>query len=92
MSCLLKLSPKPVPTSWLVPLLLTLSELPESKSNGVSLVNAKRSSKDASASVSFSLNWTLDSSTKPTVEQLEALGAMGMAARLRMLEKQGVQF
>ena len=42
--------------------------------------------------MSFSLTWALDPEGKPAAEQLERLGATGMAARLRMLEQQGVEF
>ena len=68
--------------------MLVLDKLPHTQSDGVKLVKAKRDKE----TVSFQLQWTLDPSAKPKVDQLEDLGATGMAARLRMLEQQGVQF
>ena len=85
----------PGPLERLNSLVLTLQELPGTKSNGVRLLKANRStrSKESRLSkVSFNLTWALDPNAKPSVEQLEALGAIGMAARLKMLEQQGVEF
>ncbi len=78
----------PGPLERINSLMLVLDKLPDTQSNGVRLVKAKRDKE----TVSFQLQWTLDPSAKPKVNQLEDLGATGMAARLRMLEQQGVQF
>ena len=82
----------PGPLERINALVLTLEALPGSKRDGVKLVKATRAEKGDSAEVSFSLTWALDPEVKPSAEQLERLGATGMAARLRMLEQQGVEF
>jgi len=82
----------PGPLERINDLVLTLAGLPGSKGDGVKLVKATRAEKGDSAQVSFSLTWALDPEAKPSAEQLERLGATGMAARLRMLEQQGVEF
>ena len=82
----------PGPLERINALVLTLAGLPGSKRDGVKLVKATRAEKGDSAEVSFSLTWALDPEAKPSAEQLERLGATGMAARLRMLEQQGVEF
>lgn len=85
-------SRSPDPLERINALLLMLGGLEGTKNNGVQLLKATRSGDDASKEVNFDLNWVLDPAVKPSAEQLEALGADGMAARLRMLEQQGVQF
>jgi type IV pilus assembly protein PilN len=40
--------------------------------------------------VRFSLDWALDPKVKPSIQQLEQLGAMGLVQRYRLLEQQGV--
>ena len=40
--------------------------------------------------VNFSLDWELDPKAGPSIQQLKALGAEGLAERYRLLEQQGV--
>ena len=82
----------PGPLERINALVLTLGGLPGSKRDGVKLVKATRAETGESAEVRFNLTWELDPAAKPSLEQLERLGATGMAARLRMLEQQGVEF
>jgi type IV pilus assembly protein PilN len=82
----------PGPLERINSLVLTLEALPGSKRDGVKVVKATRSDKADSSQVSFNLTWALDPEAKPSAELLEALGAVGMASRLRMLEQQGVEF
>ena len=72
-------------------LVLALAALPETKADGVKVVKATRADKGDVAQLRFSLTWTLDPAVKPSLAQLEALGAEGMAERLRLLQQQGVQ-
>ena len=73
-------------------LVLVLQALPESKAKGVKVVKIVRSEKKEAAAVRFSLTWALDPAVKPSLQQLEQLGAAGMAERLRLLQRQGVAF
>jgi len=40
--------------------------------------------------VRFSLDWSLDPTAKPSLQQLQQLGAVGLVQRYRLLEQQGV--
>ena len=79
----------PGPLERINALALTLQGLPISRPNGVKVL--KVTSDDSEApSVRFSLDWSLDPTAKPSIEQLQQLGAMGMVQRYRLLEQQGV--
>ena len=78
-------------------LILELESLPVTRMDGVSLIKAtrpnrrgRRSTGDTSDELSFTLNWALASAAKPSLQELEDLGANGMAERLRRLQQEGV--
>ena len=68
---------------------LALERLPISQKNGVKVLKVTRDDGDA-PSVRFSLNWTLDPTAKPSLQQLQQLGAVGLVQRYRLLDQQGV--
>ena len=79
----------PGPLERINALVLTLQGLPISRPNGVKVL--KVSSEDGEQpSVRFSLDWSLDSTAKPSIQQLQQLGAIGLVQRYRLLEQQGV--
>lgn len=82
---------RPGPLERINTLVLALQALPASKADGVKVVKITRADQAAAAGVSFSLTWALDSAFKPALEQLEDLGATGMAQRLRLLQREGVE-
>ena len=71
-------------------LVLALMDLPITKAEGVKVVKILRADKKDAAPITFSLTWALDPALKPSLQQLEQLGADGMAERLRLLQRQGV--
>ena len=79
----------PGPLERINALALTLQGLPASRRNGVKVL--KVTSDDSEVpSVRFSLDWSLDPTAKPSIEQLQQLGATGLVQRYRLLEQQGV--
>ena len=68
---------------------LALERLPISQKNGVKVLKVTRDDGDA-PSVRFSLNWTLDPTAKPSLQQLQQLGGVGLVQRYRLLDQQGV--
>ena len=79
----------PGPLERINALALTLQGLPVSRRNGVKVL--KVTSDDSEVpSVRFSLDWSLDPTAKPSIEQLQQLGATGLVQRYRLLEQQGV--
>ncbi len=79
----------PGPLERINALVLTLQELPISRPSGVKVL--KVTSDDSEVpSVRFSLDWWLDPMAKPSIEQLQQLGATGLVQRYRLLEQQGV--
>ena len=79
----------PGPLERINALVLTLQELPISRPSGVKVL--KVTSDDSEVpSVRFSLDWSLDPMAKPSIEQLQQLGATGLVQRYRLLEQQGV--
>ena len=68
---------------------LALERLPISQKNGVKVLKVTRDDGDA-PSVRFSLDWTLDPTAKPSLQQLQQLGAVGLVQRYRLLDQQGV--
>jgi len=79
----------PGPLERINALALTLQGLPISRPNGVKVL--KVTSDDGEVpSVSFSLDWSLDPKVKPSIQQLQQLGATGLLQRYRLLEQQGV--
>lgn len=80
----------PGPLERINALVLALASLPETKADGVKVVKIMRSEKNKAAAMSFSLTWALDPAAKSSLQQLEQLGAAGMAERLRLLQRQGV--
>lgn len=79
----------PGPLERINALAITLARLPISKSDGVNVLKLTREDGERPA-VNFSLDWTLDPKVRPSLDQLEALGAAGLAERYRLLEQQGV--
>ena len=68
---------------------LALERLPISQKNGVKVLKVTRDDGEA-PSVRFSLDWSLDPKAKPSIQQLQQLGATGLVQRYRLLEQQGV--
>ena len=79
----------PGPLERINALAINLARLPISKSDGVNVLKLTREDGER-PSVTFSLDWTLDPKVRPSIDQLEALGAAGLAERYRLLEQQGV--
>ena len=71
-------------------LVLALMDLPVTKAEGVKVVKILLTQKKDASPITFSLTWALDPAVKPSLQQLEQLGADGMAERLRLLQRQGV--
>ena len=79
----------PGPLERINALVLALQGLPISRPNGIKVL--KVTSDDGEVpSVSFSLDWSLDPKVKPSIQQLQQLGATGLVQRYRLLEQQGV--
>ena len=68
---------------------IILARLPMSMKDGVKVLKLTRDDGENPV-VNFSLDWRLDPEAKPSIDQLEALGADGLAQRYRLLEQQGV--
>ncbi|CAI8369382.1 MAG: Uncharacterised protein [Synechococcus sp. MIT S9220] len=68
---------------------LTLGRLSISSPNGVKVLKASRDDGEV-PSVRFSLDWALNPKAKPSIQQLQQLGATGLVQRYRLLEQQGV--
>jgi type IV pilus assembly protein PilN len=81
---------RPGPLERINSLVLAMAALPASKDEGVKVVKITRTDKGDGSVVSFSLTWGLDLSVQPTLAEFEALGAKGMAERLRLLQLKGV--
>ena len=79
----------PGPLERINALAITLARLPISKPDGVKVLKLTRDDGDTPV-VNFSLDWGLDPKAGPSIKQLEALGADGLAERYRLLEQQGV--
>ena len=79
----------PGPLERINALVLTLERLPITRRNGVKVLKASRDDGEV-PSVRFSLDWALDPKAKPSIQQLQKLGAMGLVQRYRLLEQQGV--
>jgi len=82
---------RPGPLERINALVLALGELPQTQADGVKVVKVTRGDKDGASTVNFSLTWALDPAAKPSLQILQDLGAEGMAARLRLLEREGVE-
>ena len=68
---------------------LALERLSISRRNGVKVLKLSRDDGET-PSVNFSLDWSLDPMARPSVQQLQQLGASGLVKRYRLLEQQGV--
>ena len=79
----------PGPLERINALVLMLERLRISKLNGVKVVKVLSDDSEV-PSVRFSLNWALNPSAKPSIQQLQQLGATGLVQRYRLLEQQGV--
>ena len=79
----------PGPLERINALALTLQGLPISRPNGVKVLKVT-SDDGEERSVRFSLDWSLDPTAKPSIQQLQQLGAIGLVQRYRLLEQQGV--
>ena len=71
---------------------LALERLSISRRNGVKVLQLSRDEGDAgeALSVNFRLDWSLDPMARPSIQQLQQLGASGLVKRYRLLEQQGV--
>ena len=71
---------------------LALERLSISRRNGVKVLKLSRDEGDdgETPSVNFSLDWSLDPMARPSIQQLQQLGASGLVKRYRLLEQQGV--
>ena len=71
---------------------LALERLSISRRNGVKVLQLSRDEGDAGGapSVNFRLDWSLDPMVRPSIKQLQQLGASGLVKRYRLLEQQGV--
>ena len=71
---------------------LSLERLSISRRNGVKVLKLSRDEGDdgETPSVNFSLDWSLDPMARPSIQQLQQLGASGLVKRYRLLEQQGV--
>ena len=81
-------SGSPGPLERINALVLNLGALPISGPGGVDVVKVTRD--DEQPLVSFSLDWALDAQRRPSIQQLQQLGATGLVQRYRLLERQGV--
>lgn len=79
----------PGPLERINALAITLARLPISKADGVKVLKLTREDGDSPV-VNFSLDWELDPKAGPSIQQLKALGAEGLAERYRLLQQQGV--
>ena len=68
---------------------LALERLPISLRDGVKVLKVTRDDGEV-AVVRFSLDWSLDPKVKPSIQQLQQLGASGLVQRYSLLEQQGV--
>ncbi len=80
---------QPGPLERVNALQLALERLPISQKNGVKVLKVTRDDGEA-PSVRFSLDWSLDPTAKPSLQQLQQLGAFGLVQRYRLLDQQGV--
>jgi len=82
----------PGPLERINALVLALQALPMSAANGVKVVKVTRSGdgKDQLAALGFSLTWALDPAVRPSLAELRALGADGMAERYLQLKRAGM--
>lgn len=79
----------PGPLERINALAITLARLSISKADGVKVLKLTREDGDSPV-VNFSLDWELDPKAGPSIQQLKALGAEGLAERYRLLQQQGV--
>lgn len=79
----------PGPLERINALAITLARLPISKTDAVKVLKLTREDGDSPV-VNFSLDWELDPKAGPSIQQLKALGAEGLAERYRLLQQQGV--
>jgi len=79
----------PGPLERINALAITLARLPISKADAVKVLKLTREDGDSPV-VNFSLDWELDPKAGPSIQQLKALGAEGLAERYRLLQQQGV--
>ena len=70
---------------------LALERLPISRRNGVKVQKVSRDDGEL-PSVNFSLDWSLDSTAKASIQRLQQLGATGLVQRYRLLEQRGFAF
>lgn len=79
----------PGPLERINALAITLARLSISKADAVKVLKLTREDGDSPV-VNFSLDWELDPKAGPSIQQLKALGAEGLAERYRLLQQQGV--
>ena len=80
----------PGPLERINALVLSLSQLPITREQGVKVMKITREDGEDPA-VIFSVEWNLDPKVRLSLIQLQELGASGLAERYRLLEERGVQ-
>ena len=80
----------PGPLERINALVLSLSQLPITREQGVKVMKITREEGEDPA-VIFSVEWNLDPKVRLSLIQLQELGASGLAERYRLLEERGVQ-
>ena len=79
----------PGPLERINALVLSLSQLPITRQQGVKVMKIMREDGDAPA-VTFSVEWALNPKIRLSLIQLQELGAVGLAYRYQLLEERGV--
>ncbi|WP_250394979.1 PilN domain-containing protein [Synechococcus sp. MU1655] len=79
----------PGPLERINALVLSLSQLPITRQQGVKVMKITREDGDAPV-VTFSVEWALNPNTRLSLIQLQDLGAGGLAYRYQLLEERGV--
>ena len=80
----------PGPLERINALVLSLSQLPITREEGVKVMKITREDGDDPA-VSFSVDWALNPKARLSLIQLQELGAFGLAERYRLIEQRGVK-
>ncbi|WP_245407160.1 PilN domain-containing protein [Synechococcus sp. WH 8020] len=87
---LVQIGNTPGPLERINALVLSLSQLPITRQQGVKVMKITREDGDAPV-VTFSVEWALNPNTRLSLIQLQDLGAGGLAYRYQLLEERGVR-
>ncbi|MEJ6585349.1 MAG: PilN domain-containing protein [Synechococcus sp. ArSW.bin.68] len=80
----------PGPLERINALVLSLSQLPITREQGVKVMKITREDGDDPA-VTFSVEWALNPKVRLSLIQLQELGAIGLSERYRLIEQRGVK-